>query len=107
MSSRDEINLVALRLREAQEIDPEKAADIAVRLASADADLWQVALDWANTGMMPTEPVIHGYHARNLATVMEKPSLVFTTLLALREDASAALISLRHSPWSAAERLPS
>ena len=92
-----EIAELATALAKAQQLEGDHARSIAMKIAHGDSDIWQAALSWARTGLMPNTPVVEQYNPRELAERLN-PSQVFTALMALRRDPAQAMAALRFSP---------
>lgn len=94
----DEVARLAKAFSTAQRLAPsEDCLAVAKKLASASPQIWQAAMYWLVRGEMPAQPVMHGYSPRSF--VGKKglvPSAALTALMALEQDPSAALISLKH-----------
>lgn len=73
----------------------ERPIDVATSIAGASDPVWEAAMHWLEHGEMPEEPAIRGYNPRMLTRVKGLvPSAALTALMALKEDASAALLAL-------------
>lgn len=92
-----EIAELATALAKAQQLEDDHVYSIARKIAHGDSDIWQAALSWAWTGLMPNTPVVEQYNPRELAERLN-PSQVFTALMALRRDPAQAMTALRFSP---------
>jgi hypothetical protein len=92
------IKRLAAALEQAQRFgDGERPIDAAETIAGASDPIWNAALHWLEQGEMPDEPLKYGYTPRSLTRVKGLvPSAALTALMALEEDPSAALITLKH-----------
>ncbi|WP_217924708.1 ParB/RepB/Spo0J family partition protein [Miltoncostaea oceani] len=77
-------------LAERQGLDPEKALDLGQRVENAGAPLVAIAEQWIASGSLPAAPLVAGFSPAGLLTQLGKPSLVFSSLIALVESTEAA-----------------
>jgi hypothetical protein len=83
----------------------ETSIDVARKIATASDLIWNAAVHWLDRGEMPDEPNLDGYTPSSLARDKGLvPSAVFTALMALEQDPSAALITLKHLRGREVER---
>lgn len=88
---------ITAALIERQGVDQDKASGLGVRIAS-DEEIAAAALSWAETGILGAEPVIAGQTPSSLSQILDKPSVIFSAMLALRANPEAALARLGLTP---------
>jgi hypothetical protein len=82
------------RFVDAQDLDRQRAEQLAEHVLVGPEDIARSALEWARTGNMPSEPEVHGESPRTLSERFT-PTQVFTGLMLLRSDPHTALRVLR------------
>jgi hypothetical protein len=87
--------LITNALRERQNLSADAAENVVKELERGGEDLVQAASEWARTGELPAEPVLHGHSPATLGRSFP-PSVALTAMTALRHEPEVARQALRH-----------
>jgi hypothetical protein len=101
VSTDDDARLLAARFAAVERIPSAAAMRVAGEILCAGPDIRASAMAWARSGQFPSTPTIHGESPASIARVFPEPSRVFWTLVILRTEPTAALLSLKHAGSSA------
>lgn len=87
--------LITSALRDRERLSREAAEKVVRELERGGDDVVQAASEWARTGELPAEPVLHGHSPSTLGRSFP-PSVALTAMTALRHEPDMARQALRH-----------